>query len=433
MRLVGVCGVLLVLLTLTFVSAACSENPNEHAQSNELFRPAAPETRQQVNLSHAAQQQVDQQRDQQGQLGDQAEVQETQEGAAGESSTFDEQPVQPADDDAQASRGSPDSDQPIQDQGETANPLETTEDVIRRYTNPTFGYSLELICSPFCAPTSNGIDRVMFSSETGRALIGVDVHVDDGSQSESLIRSWFNLGDNIEFSSVEQTSTITGEMAERFNWDEDRRATGGFQVRWHAVLVRAHDLIIALRAGTVIEDYEDVAPALERAIGSLFLPLEIAARPGRYDRFDFVIDYDTADFAQEFGQPTTNPPTDPSGIFVLQTTTALKAVLTWQILGEVFYDGDNAITQSLLDSLGIENASGFRDAVLVDGRPSRTGETETMFGEGALIIQSYAWYCDDGGREFVLHVLDPEDPESIALQLIEGFRCSAASEAESNG
>ena len=191
-----------------------------------------------------------------------------------------------------------------------------------------------------------------------------------------------------------------------------------------------------MRVGAVLDDYDGVSQSLERALASFLLPLEIAARPGRYDRFDFTIAYDTADVSQEFGQPTNSPPSAEAGIFVLQSATALKAVLTWQVLGEAFYDGDTAIQQSLRDSLGIENITGLRDWGPVDGQQARTGETETQFGEGVMKIQSFAWYCRDGGREFALHVLDPDDPESVALPLIESFRCTTASEddaAEAGG
>ncbi len=425
-RLCMVFAAMSPLIVLAFAVAACSENPNEHVQSNELFRPPAP------SMSFTPQDAQQAQQERAADAEQQSDQPAAQDAESDQSSTADGQQAQPADDGAQEDAvDAPQDSQAAQDE-EAGAPLQTTEDVIRRYANPTFGYSLELICSPFCSPTSNGIDSVTFSSETGRALIGVDVHLDDETPSETLIRTWLALGDQIEFSSIEPTTLITGEAAERYIWDEDRRATGGFQVRWQAVLVRAHDLAFVLRAGAVMEDYESVAPALERALGSFLLPGEIAARPGRYDRFDFVIDYDTADFAQEFGQPTSSPPSDQSGIFVLQTSTSLKAVLTWQLLGEAFYDGDNAITQSLRDSLGIEQATGFRDAAAVDGRAARTGESETPFGDGVLMIRSYAWYCNESGREFVLHVLDAADPEPIALELIEGFRCSATSDAESD-
>ena len=414
---------LCTLLFLAVALAACAENPNEHVQSNEFFRPAAEAGSQDEAASgnQAEQSQTAAQSSEQDEASD-AEAQQTE--ADDASQQAGEETVE------QESQGAVDEQEGEQSQDEEDGvPLQTAEDVIRRYTNPTYGYSLELICSPFCAPTSNGIDRVSFGSETGRALIGVEVYLDEDLDSEPLIRSLLDLG-RVEFSSIETTTTITGEEAERFNWEEDRRATGGFQVRWHAVLVRAHGLAIVLRAGAVLEDYDDVSDALERAISSFFLPLEIAARPGRYERFDFVFDYDTVDFAQEFGQPTGNPPSDQAGIFVLQSTTALKAVLTWQTLGEAFYDGDTAITQSLRDSLGIENVSGFVDAGTIDGRPARSGETETPFGTGVMMIRSYAWYCNDSGREFVLHVLDPEEPETVALPLIEGFRCNDTEDAE---
>ena len=411
----------LTLLLIALLVAGCGSNPNEHVQSNELFRPAADT---EANDQAAAQ------TEQQAQQADQDAA------AQDEQSEDTQQQAQPAqqEDAAQEQQqaGQDQQDDESQSATQADAPIETSEDVIRRYTNPSYGYSFELICSPFCDPNSNGIDRVSFLSETGRALIGVDVVEDDGSDSATLLRSSLALADNLEFDSVEATTTVTGESAERFNWEEDRRATGGFQVRWHVLLVRVHDVAIMLRAGAVLEDYDGVASALERALSSFILPLELTARPGRYNRFDFVIDYDTTDVSQEFGQPTNNPPSAESGIFVLQTTNALKAVLTWQVLGEAFYDGDTAIQQSLGDSLGIENITELRDWGEVDGQPARTGETETQFGEGTMKIQSFAWYCRAGGREFALHVLDPDDPESVALPLIESFRCSAESAEEAD-
>ena len=397
-------AILVALIGAALLLAACGSNPNEHVQSNELFRPAA--------LSEAATAEADSQEGQQVvQQQEQSEQPAQQQEASGEQQA--DEPEQ------QAEAGQSDDDQ----EDEPAAPLETSDDVIRRYSNPSYGYSFELVCSPFCDPNSNGIDRVSFLSETGRALIGVDVVPDDGSDLGALVRSVAAIPDATEFSARTQTATVTGEAAERFDWDEDRRATGGFQVRWHALAVRVGDVVVLLRAGAVLEDYEAVSAALERALGSFILPLELGATPGVYQRFDFSISYDPADVAQEFGQPTSNPPSDESGIFVLQTTTALKAVLTWQTLGAAFYDGDAAIQQSLRDSLGVENVTGMSDWGEVDGQPARTGGTETQFGEGLVQIQSYAWYCPESGREFALHVLDPDDPAAVAVPLLESFRC----------
>lgn len=411
----------LVALLVAVLIVACGSNPNEHIQSNEFFRPSAD--------GHSEQQSAAGDAEQSGQGQDESAAQtEEAEGAAQESDSADQTGEQDASQEQDAADEQPGQDDEDSSPTRDAGPIETSDDIVRRYTNPSYGYSFELICSPFCDPNSNGIDRVSFLSETGRALIGVDVLEDDGSDSETLLRSALSLADGVEFTAIEETTTVTGEAAERYDWEEDRRATGGFQVRWHALLVRVNDVAIVLRAGAVLEDYEGVLSALERALTTFILPLELTARPGRYDRFDFVIGYDPADVSQEFGQPTSNPPSAEAGIFVLQSTTALKAVLTWQVLGEAFYDGDTAIQQSLRDSLGIENVSGQRDWGTVDGQPARTGETETQFGEGLMKIQSFAWYCRDGGREFALHVLDQDDPESVALPLIESFRCSTASE-----
>ena len=413
---------LAVVAALTLVS--CSENPNEQLQSNEFFRPTATSTlddeqsasaAEQAAQADQAQQGVEAEQDEQAQApqDSQATVQQQQEG----------QPSSPP----AAAQSASDVDQSQQNDQARA-PLEVSSDVIRRYANPSYGYSFELVCSPFCEPNSSGIERVSFLAETSRALIGVDVVLDDGASTEALVRSSLSLADNVEFSARTDTTTATGEPAERFEWEEDRRATGGFHVRWSALVMRLSDVVVLLRAGAVLEDYEAVAPALERALTSFILPQEITARPGRYERFGFVIAYDPADTAQEFGQPTSNPSSRESGVLVLQSTTSLKAVLTWQLVGAAFYDGDTAITQSLEDSLTVENVVNLRDWGEVDGRAARTGEAETQFGEGVLQIRSFAWYCEDGGREFSLHVLDADDPESVALPLLQSFRCSADAE-----
>ncbi len=425
-----------VVLIGALAALACGASPNEHVESNEFFRPsaataepsAAADSAEQSGQSPQSEQAGAQEQEsapgagseaaeQSGQSGQSEQAQESEQAADAE----EDEPGQQEEADAQ------EADEQEQQASDDA-PLETSDDVVRRYSSPAYGYSLELVCSPFCeTDRGDGVDRVSFLSETGRALIGVDVFLDDGSEAGAFLRSVLALSENQEFASREAATIVTGEAAERFNWEEDRRATGGFQVRWSALFVRVQELVIVVRAGAVLDDYEAVSPALERALGSFILPLEITARPGRYARFDFVIDYDPADFAQEYGQPAGSPVSADAGILVLSQATALKAVLTWQVLGEAFYDGDAAIGQSLRDSLGEEVAgqlSGLRDWNAVDGRPARTGESETPFGEGVLKIQSFAWYCQASGREFALHVLDADDPEAVALPLIESFRCS---------
>lgn len=412
---------ILILLALSILLIGCGSNPNEHVQSNEFFRQPS-DTQASADQSAAQDSQQAQQDDQQAQAEADATAESDQQADQPQAAQAQQQSDQS---DQSDQSGQPDQADEADQDDEPDAPLETSSDVVRRYNNPSYGYSFDLVCSPFCDPNSNGIDRVSFLSETGRALIGVDVVIDDESDLGDQLRANFALPDNVEFTVRSTAATVTGEPAERFDWDEDRRATGGFQVRWHALVVRVDELVVILRAGAVIEDYEAIAPALERALGSFILPIELGAQPGRYDRFDYLIEYDPDDVAQEFGQPTNNPPADESGIFVLQSASALKAVLTWQTLGAAFYDGDAAIQQSLSDSLGIESINLSGDYGEVDGQVARTGETETQFGEGLMQIQSFAWYCPDSGREFALHVLDRDDPLAVALPLLESFRCSA--------
>ncbi len=413
----------LLLAVLAMLLIACQSNPNEFVQSNEYFRPSPAQQAQVAAADQPSQQQTQQpvqQQSDQAQTNDQSQ----QTGATAQQ----EQQQQSADDDPQAQSESATQPSQSQDEDETGAPLQTSDDIIRRYSNPSYGYSFELICSPFCSPTSNGIDAVSFLSDTGRALVGVNVVLTESTEPDAAVIAALMLDEGTEFTAREETTIVTGEPAVRYTWEEDRRATGGFQVRWNALWVAVDDLAFILRAGAVLEDYEAVEPALERVITSFILPIEVQTRPGEYERFGFHISYNPDDTAQEFGQPTSNPPSEEAGIFVLQSSTSLKAVLTWQVLGEAFYDGDTAIEQSLSESLGIESATSFRDWGEIDGLPARTGESETQFAEGTLQIQSFAWYCPDLGREFALHVLDADDPETVALPLIESFLCNASAD-----
>ena len=219
---------------------------------------------------------------------------------------------------------------------------------------------------------------------------------------------------------------LLGVPAWRYEWEEDRRATGGFQVRWQAIYIELGGLLYLLRGGAVLEDYEDALPALTRAFDSFIAPPAAAAAPGRYTRFDFLFDYGLSYITLEYGLPTDNPATFDAGIVVLQSEQALEAVLVWETIGEAFFDADAAITGTLLEVLGVEPQSDFRDARSVDGRETRLALSQTPIGESLVEIASFAWYCTESGREFALHVLDNDDPEAAADPLLDGFRCETA-------
>lgn len=420
---IAVAALVIAALGCLFATA-CGSNPNENVQANEYFRPAAEQEQQ-----AAAQSQQEAQQGQQAaaQVEDQQQQaqQQSQQAATEEDEQTQEQAEPAAEQETTEQQSDDDADAP------SAPGIETADNIIRRYASPTYGYSIELICSPFCEASSNGIDRVTFLSETGRALIAVHAVADSGQDPEILLREVLDLPDGIEIVSRDAATMMTGEAAERIVWEEDRRATGGFLVRWQAYVTVVDEIAFVIRAGAVADDYDAVEPALERALATFILPQEVNAEPGVYNRFGFSVNYSTDDFAQEFGQPTINPPNDDSGIFVLQSETALRAVLIWQAIGQAFYDGDTALERTLNEALGMSGLFDLRDGDAVDGQPSRTGLMQTQLGEGTVQIRSYAWYCVDGGREFVLHVLDPDDPESIALPLLDSFRCNAEAADES--
>ena len=413
---------LVIVAVLGLLAAACGSNPNENVQANEYFRPAS-EQQEQV----AAQAQQEESETQQGEAQTQAQQQaQTQAQAAQEQAEASEQAEGQTEAETEAEAQSEQTqDEESQADAPSEPGIETADDIIRRYTNPSYGYSIQLVCPPFCDASSNGIDRVTFLSETGRALIGINAVLDTDQDPEALLRETLNLPENVQILSREAAMMITGEAAERIVWEEDRRATGGFLVRWQAYVTVVDGIALIVRAGAVADDYESMEPSFERALSTFILPLEVEAKPGVYDRFGFLVRYSTDDFAQEFGQPTINPPNEDAGIFVLQTETALRAVLIWQALGQAFYDGDTALERTLNESLGMSGLFDLRDGELIDGQPSRTGLMQTQIGEGTVQVRSYAWYCVEGGREFVLHVLDPEDPEAIALPLLDSFRCNA--------
>lgn len=394
---------------LTLFAAACGGNPNEHIEADEFFRPSAPGAARQQTAQEpttAAEQQEQQQAQQTPQTDAQAEPDDA---------------AQPAPQEPQEQS----ADQDAPEQQQAAPPPPRADDVLRRYLNSSYGYSLDLICPPFCDPSSNGIDRATFLADTGRALVEVRVsEIVPDDQLDDFWRESLGVPEFVETPAREQIEiALLGVSAWRYEWDEDRRATGGFQVRWQAIFIELGGLLYLLRGGAVLEDYEDALPALTRAFDSFIAPPDAQAAPGRYDRFDFLFEYPTAYISVEYGIPTANPPTFDAGIIVLQSTTALNAVLVWDSIGEAFYDPDVAIERTLLDTLAAEPQSDYRDGRAVDGRETRLALSQTAIGEGLVLIASFAWYCSESGREFVLHMLDSEDPEAAAESLLDGFRC----------
>ena len=403
---------LLAVLLAALLAAACAANPNEHIEANQYFRPAAAGDTQRQQTTQQTTADAQQQQTQQQQDADQP----AQERSQTQQSDAQTEPAE------QQSTADADDQQQSADQ-QTPGPR--SDDVLRRYINPSYGYSFDLICPPFCDPSSNGIDRATFLADTGRALFEVRVYdLVPEEQLDDFWRESFNVPEFVETPARTAVSLpLLGLSGWRYDWEEDRRATGGFLVRWQATYTPLGSLLYVLRGGAVAEDYEASLPALNRAYDSFAAPLEAQAAPGRYERFEFRFDYGLGYITLEYGQPTDNPPTFDAGVIVLQSELALEAVLVWESIGAAFFDADVAIERTLLDTLGAAPQSDYRDARTVDGQASRLALSETAIGEGVVQIASFAWYCNDSGREFALHVLHNDDPQAAAEALLDGFRC----------
>ena len=398
---------LALMLASLLAAAACASNPNVNVESDEYFRPAAPET---AAVAPEPATETDEQ-------GDQT--------AADDEPDASEQPEQ----DAPAEQSDEADAAAQEDEETTPAPAPQADDVVRRFRSPVYGYSFELVCPPFCDPTSNGVDEVGFGSTTQRALVAVSVHeppaAADGDAAEVLLRRAGQIPDAVDVSAGREAYDAAGFPGALFDWEDDRRATGGLLVRWRALVVPVGGLYYVIRGGAVSEDWDAVADALDRVVRTFTAPPEALAQPGLYNRFGFEIAYDVADRLQEYGQPTSNPATDAAGAFVLADESAVFAVLAWEEVGQAFFDAERAIERTLSDLLGIELGTGARDADEVDGQAAQTTITLTQIGADQVQVASWAWYCPAVGREFALHVLDEDDPRGVAADLIASFRCDA--------
>ena len=393
---------MLLLSALMLAAAACASNPNVNVESDEYFRPPAPESASVPPLREAS---AEDQSDEAASADETAESQ--QDAVAGESGGTE---ADAGREEAQAQADAPQA-----------------EDVVRRYRSPVYGYSFELVCPPFCDATSNGVDEVGFGSTTHRTLVAVSVYEPpastEGDATEALLRRAGQIPDAVDVSAEREAYSVAGFEGEAFSWEDDRRATGGLLVRWRALVVPAGGLYYVVRAGAVSEDWDAVAVAIDRAMRTFTAPPEALAQPGLYNRFGFEVAYDVADRPQEYGQPTSNPAADAAGAFVLADDSAVFAVLAWEEIGQAFFDAERAIERTLSDLLGIELGTGAREADEVDGQAASTTITVTQIGADQVQVASWAWYCPAGGREFALHVIDADDPRALAAGLLDSFRC----------
>ena len=403
-RWVGV--VLFALAALALV--ACGGNPNENIESNEFARPSAAAFPTQPRDDAEETQAVDE---------------------TDSSATEDDAGEQASD----ASDGVA-TDDPSPASEELDDEIELADDIVRRYLNEAYGYSLELVCGSFCDATSNGLDRVGFLSEDRTALINIEVvRVDPGEPPglEELEALWQSRNvDNGSFTVLErEVTTLPSDgvsPAVLFEWTIDRRATGGFLEHYRSMIAVVGPIAYLLNAGSIDDNFQTHKPSLDRALDTFLARQTPSSLPGVFSRWEFSLPYDAMVFSGELGNRAPTPSFD-SGVFIQQTDGGqVQILLIWDSISQALFDPDVAIDDALARTVGIEVDELQRGDASVDGVQARFAVASSVDQAGAPSqIAVYAWYCGDSGRSFVLQSFDEADPLAVLDDALSGFRCSA--------
>ena len=339
----------------------------------------------------------------------------------------------------QADGGAPDAgaDPPVGDPG---NGVDLADDIVRRYFNSHYEYSLELVCEPFCDAESNGVDRVGFLADSGRALINVRVVAvavaveGDGSAGLDLVQAAWeaDAASNASFTILDRQETVLASdgvtPARLLDWEIDRRSQGGFEERYRTLLTRAGPIGYIINAGGVADSFEAVAEALQAALDS-FLPSPAPpGLPGRFSRWGFALPYAAGAFTAELGNRAAVASYD-SGIFLQQAASGfLEMIVIWESVGEAIFDADDQVTQGPIEFLTgivqLVEESERGDLTLGDGTPGRYALYAAVIqaqGEGQ--VGAFAWYCADSGRSFTLLSLHPTDARGVVAATLDGFAC----------
>lgn len=393
--------VLLAFLALAALAVACGGNADSGIEADEFIRPPAP------GAAVAA-----------------AEADATPPAAA-EEQTAAETDAPPPDDAAPEPAAAPDDD----------GGIELADDIVRRYLNDYYGYSLELVCGPFCDATSAAIDRVGFLSNERTSLINIEARAVDPAQPPDLAAleaDWIaRSADNDSFIVLSRKEILLASdgvsPALEIEWEIDRRATGGFLEHYRSLIVQVGPIAYFINAGGIADDFDAIEPSLARALASFFAPTDPPGVPGAFSKREFVFPYDVSSFVGELGNRTPVPSFD-SGVFIQQSASGqLRLVLIWDSVAEALFDRDAAIQDALNPGGAPPVDELSRGATTVDDVAASFVVAATSDSAGnPTRVAVIAWYCTDGGRSFVLQSFDPEDPLAAAEPSLSGFRCRAS-------
>ena len=317
--------------------------------------------------------------------------------------------------------------------------LDLAEDIVRRYRNPTYEYSLELVCPPFCDVNPGGIDRVRFDSDTQPASLTIAVR--PAGEAPTLARLEGVWLESVLLGSVptildrrEVPLPFDGQTpALLIDWEVDTRATGGSQARWRSLLTVVGPIAYFINAGSVVDSFDALEQDLQQALDSFLALPDPPNQPGAYTRFGFSIDYNVDDLIAEAGVPALvgTRPTADLGTFILQPRGGTSLILTWEALSEAIYDADAAIDAEARPPGAVSVEETLRVAFdLSDDIQGRVAAFSAADAAGNTVpLRVFSWYCLQGGRAFTLQSLsEVERPD-----LLDNFRCGPAADEPDPG
>ena len=348
------------------------------------------------------------------------------------------EPPTPAETDAPADAAPAEEQEPAfpADDPNDLGDLDLAEDILRRYLNDTYGFSLELVCGAFCDVTTNGVDRVVFVSNSGRAFIDISVldpeslGLDPGLNG--LEAEWLDRrGANPSFAVTDRRTTVLASDGQTpgllLEWEVDARGSGGDLLRVRSLIVQVGPLGYFVETGAASDEFGLLDTDLQRAQDSFIARAIPPSRPGLYgSRFGFLFPYNATSVTSELGTPL---PTFDLGLFEQRTPDGiLEFLLRWETVNAEFFDPEEAVSIVVAGLQGA--ATDFTeversDLALNAGVSGRAVIVDVAFPGVSGQLGVFAWYCQDTGRSFVLQSLSPDDVRALAQPSLDGFRCAA--------
>ena len=403
-----------LLIVGSLLAAACSVS-NEAVESDEFFRPAAAAS----EAGDAGQASADDDAAQSATQSDSREdsQDDAQSGDAADGDAADQAAAAPADDGA------------AEDAADDDGGLELADDIVRRYRSPTYGYSLDLVCGPFCDINPGGIDLVIFRSETDPTAINVTTRaVAADATLDDLQAVWQaeTVGDREpDILARQEVSLATDGVTPALiiDWEVDRRATGGVVERWRSLVTQVGPIAYIVNAGAIDDAFAGLEPVLQQTLDSFLAVPEPGSLPGDYTRFGFGVAYDVSGFVGELPLAgVANQPTADGGRFFAQNAEGvLQYILTWESLSQAIYNADTAIDAGAQPPGAVSSVEDSRgDFQLSDAISGRVGIFTAADAAGNSIpVRVFSWYCEEGGRSFTLQSISEDERPAV----LDGFRC----------